>query len=56
MIHLTGPQANHFFWSTIKDGRRLNVVDHGSLEVIRTDARACADFLQVPLWDAISFP
>jgi len=35
-----------------KDGRRLNVVDHGSLEVIRTDAAAAADFLQVPLWDA----
>lgn len=49
------------YWSyelnlVLKDGRRLNVVDHGSLEVIRTDARACADFLQVPLWDAISFP
>lgn len=38
------------------DGRRLNVVDHGSLEVIRADARAAADFLQVPLWDASQKP
>ncbi|MDP8236930.1 MAG: hypothetical protein P9M08_11145 [Candidatus Erginobacter occultus] len=45
------------YWSyelnlVLKDGRRLNVVDHGSIEVIRTDAAAAADFLQVPLWDA----
>lgn len=48
------------YWSyelnlVLKDGPRLNVVDHGSLDVIRTDGRAIADFLQVPLWDAIPF-
>jgi len=49
------------YWSyelnlVLKDGRRLNVVDHGSIEVIRTDAAAVADFLQIPLWDAARQP
>lgn len=37
------------------DGRRLNVTDHGTLHAIRTDAYALADFLGVPIWDAIDF-
>lgn len=45
------------YWSyelnlVLKDGRRLNVVDHGSLPAVKTDGRACAEFLGVPLWDA----
>ena len=35
------------------DGRRLNVTDHGTLHAIREDAGALADFLGVPIWDAI---
>ena len=37
------------------DGRRLNVTDHGTLYAIREDAYALADFLGVPIWDAIDF-
>ena len=37
------------------DGRRLNVTDHGTLHAIREDAHALADFLGVPIWDAIDF-
>lgn len=34
------------------DGRRINVVDHGSREKLREDAAALAAFLGKPLWDA----
>jgi hypothetical protein len=36
----------------LKDGRRINVVDHGSLEHIRKDAEAIGGLLGVPVWDA----
>jgi hypothetical protein len=34
----------------LKDGRRINVVDHGGADKIRTDAATLADFLGVPVW------
>ena len=37
------------------DGERINIVDHGSLRAIREDAAILADYLQVPVWDAIDF-
>ena len=37
------------------DGRRLSVTDHGTLHAIREDACMLADFLGVPVWDAIDF-
>lgn len=36
----------------LKNGDRLNVVDHGSLARLRDDAQQLAQRLQVPLWDA----
>lgn len=36
-----------------RDGRRLNVIDHSTLHAIRKDARILADYLGVPIWDAI---
>ncbi len=33
------------------DGRRLNVIDHGSGDVIREDAKILGDFLGVAVWD-----
>lgn len=46
------------YWSyelnlVLGDGTRRNVVDHGSLATLREDARALAEFLAVPLWDAV---
>ncbi len=35
-----------------KDGRRINVVDHGSREKLREDAKRLGEFLGVPIWDA----
>jgi len=36
----------------LKDGGRLNVVDHGKHALIVQDAHNLASFLTVPLWDA----
>ncbi|MFZ5565139.1 MAG: hypothetical protein ACOZBW_13910 [Thermodesulfobacteriota bacterium] len=37
----------------LRDGRRINVVDHGSRDKIREDAKTLSAFLQKPVWDAI---
>lgn len=37
----------------LRDGTRLNVVDHGKADKLREDAKLLADFLGVPVWDAI---
>jgi hypothetical protein len=36
----------------LDNGRRVNVIDHGSLRSLRDDARTLARFLNVPVWDA----
>lgn len=38
----------------LKDGSRMNVIDHGKLEIIRKDTQKLAEFLNVPVWDATS--
>lgn len=37
----------------LKDSRRLNVVDHGNLRQVKSDAIRLSKFLQVPVWDAV---
>lgn len=37
----------------LKDGQRLNVVDHGNLARLREDANKLAQFLGRPLWDGL---
>ncbi len=39
----------------LNDCRRLNVVDHGGRRCIREDAEFLAQFLDVPVWDAIDY-
>jgi hypothetical protein len=36
----------------LDDGSRINVVDHGNLERLRSDANALSQFLDKPVWDA----
>lgn len=38
----------------LKDGLRMNVVDHGSSVKLREDAKVLSEFLGVPVWDAIN--
>jgi hypothetical protein len=40
----------------LTDGSRLNLVDHSIQSVIREDAQTLGAFLDVPVWDASSFP
>ena len=37
------------------DGSRINIVDHGALRKLREDAVLLAEYLSVPIWDAIDF-
>ena len=37
------------------DGSRINIVDHGALRKLREDAALLAEYLSVPIWDAIDF-
>jgi len=36
----------------LKDGKRINVIDHGNLNKIREDAKKLSEFLCTPVWDA----
>ena len=37
----------------LKDGKRLNVIDHSHLSTIRADAQRLSELIEVPIWDAI---
>ena len=37
------------------NGERINIVDHGALRKLREDALILANYLSVPIWDAIDF-
>ena len=37
----------------LKDGSRMNVIDHGNALKIQEDAKILSEFLGVPVWDAI---
>ena len=37
------------------DGSRINIVDHGALRKLRADAALLAEYLSIPIWDAIDF-
>ncbi|MGB0431710.1 MAG: hypothetical protein ACPGLV_14650 [Bacteroidia bacterium] len=39
----------------LKNGDRLNVIDHGNLKRLREDATKLAEFLKVPVWDASEY-
>jgi hypothetical protein len=46
------------YWSfelnlVLRDGRRLNVMDHGDYDALRHDADTLAEFLGRPVWDAV---
>ena len=37
----------------LSDGRRRNVNDHENLKLIRKQACILADYLEIPIWDAV---
>lgn len=38
----------------LKDGSRMNVIDHGNPVKLREDAKILSEFLGVPIWDSTS--
>ena len=51
-------RRNHSYYSyeinlILESGERVNVIDHGDKLSVRRDANKVADFIEVPLWDAL---
>ncbi len=58
-IQSGGSSGSSSFYSfemnlVLENGSRLNVVDHGTLSRIRKNANQLSNFLDVPVWDAIT--
>lgn len=54
--YIRSKDSNYYSYElnlVLKDGSRLNVVDHGDEKQLRTDAQTLSVFLDVPVWDAI---
>ena len=52
----SGSKSSYFSYElniVLKDGHRINIVDHGNKARIDMDARTLSVFLKVPLWSAI---
>jgi hypothetical protein len=46
--------TNHYTYELnliLKDGRRVNAVEHGDIRHLRKDAEILGNFLNVPIWD-----
>lgn len=53
--HCRGKNTSYYSYElnlVLKDGERMNVVDHGNQGQLAADARTLSDFLERPLWDA----
>lgn len=53
--HVQGNKSSYYSYElnlVLKDGRRVNVVDHGNIEKLRADAERLGAFLKRPVWDA----
>jgi hypothetical protein len=48
------PYQSHELNLILKDGSRINVIDHGHKENIRESARRLSQFLGIPVWDALT--
>ncbi|NTV13257.1 MAG: hypothetical protein HGA96_04915 [Desulfobulbaceae bacterium] len=54
--YCSGNKSSYYSYElnlVLKDGQRLNVVDHGNLARLREDAGKLAQFLGRPLWDGL---
>ena len=52
---VSGSKSSYYSYElnlVLNDGSRINVVDHGNLERLRSDASALSRFLDKPVWDA----
>jgi hypothetical protein len=50
----SGDKKNYYSYElnlVLKDGKRINVTDHGSLGIIRSQTKTISEFLEIPVWD-----
>ena len=53
-----GSKSNYYSYELnliYSDGNRINIVDHSALRKLREDAALLAEYLSIPVWDAIDF-
>ena len=56
--YVRGDESSYYSYELnliCSDGSRMNIVDHGALRKIREDAALLAEYLSIPVWDAIDF-
>jgi hypothetical protein len=54
--YVSGNKSSYYSYElnlVLNDGSRINVVDHGNLERLRSEAQTLSQFLGKPVWDAI---
>ena len=54
--YCSGNKSSYYSYElnlVLKDGSRINVVDHGNRSALQRDAETLASFLQLPVWNAI---
>ena len=56
--YVRGDESSYYSYELnliCSDGSRINIVDHGALRKLREDAALLAEYLSIPVWDAIDF-
>ena len=56
--YVRGSESSYYSYELnliCSDGSRINIVDHGALRKLREDADLLAEYLSIPVWDAIDF-
>ncbi len=54
--YVSGDKSSYYSYElnlVLKDGSRINVIDHGKRSAIHQDAHTLANFLGIPCWDAM---
>ena len=54
--YIKGNKSSYYSYElnlVLRDGSRLNVVDHGNLDKIREDSRKVSQFINRPVWDTV---
>jgi hypothetical protein len=54
--HCSGSKSSYTSYElnlVLEDSRRINLVDHGNRKKLIADAQIVAEFLGVPLWNAL---
>ena len=55
--YIKGNKSSYYSYElnlVLRDGSRVNVVDHGNLDKIREDARKVSQFISRPIWDTVT--